>query len=170
MIVTILEVAFVRVTIGPKQSTKAVKVVRLETARVDSFLARLWEEDQFALSGHLRVGKLTDIVATIWPAELTVTIYVAFFQATSEDVGELALHSINRHRLGPLLDALSTDLILVEDACYFNSSVQHLQTASSTHLRLGPVTFVFSVVLSISNPLELAFSVELPRHETSVVV
>jgi len=99
-----------------------------------------------------------------------VAIYVAFFQATSEDVGELALHSINRHRLGPLLDALSTDLILVEDACYFNSSVQHLQTASSTHLRLGPVTFVFSVVLSIRNPLELAFSVELPRHETSVVV
>lgn len=170
VIIAIFEFAFVRVTIRPEKSAEAVKLVRKETASVDSFLLWLREEDQFALSRHLRVGKLTDIVAAIRPPELAMALYVALFQAPSEDVSQLSLHTLQDHRLSPLLDALSVDLMLVEVPAYFNSCLQHLQTARALHLRSRPVTFVFSVQLSFRKPLELALPLELAVCEAAVVV
>lgn len=99
-----------------------------------------------------------------------MALYVALFQAPSEDVGKLPFHTVQQDRLSPLLRALSVDLMLVEVPAYFDTCLQHLQTARALHLRSRPVTFVFSVELSVREPLELSLTLELAVCETSVVV
>ena len=113
---------------------------------------------QLAVTVHLRIDEVADVVATVGPLENPVTADLT--------VQEVATVNVNAIIIVPLFKTFTRDLTFVKNAANVNLAAVHLFETLTFDLILDPLTFV---LYSVSRLPVFALPVELAIQEPTCV-
>ena len=159
---SILKLSFIVVPIGPLEHPSSMDDIGVHVTLVCvldgvALLVGIWSlnPSHFAVTMHLGIDEIPDIMAPIWPLKFSETLDLRIFQLASIDVvfvlfaGSRSSCAFNN--FPPLFKSLAVDLLTIaESSRNLNRSKLKLFDSLATHLVSHPVAIVFRAIERLS--------------------